>query len=253
MGQLERYGLYVLVLVIFLILGVAIWGDEPQASDGTGGGSSIMVPETDLSIPSAERSTQDMGGSRSSGFDDLFNDLEDLPEEQPPAEPGPETISQPATPTEGMDQSSGGAETVAAPASLSEESRTYKIKRFDILGDIAKRELGSAQRWREIADLNPGIDPNNLPIGKVLRLPSTASGTPVSGTPVSGSQVSRASGGFSGGKHTVAKGEYLGSISEKYYGTSRYAEVIKEANNIRDVRALKVGAVLVIPPQPGKN
>ena len=30
MGQLERYGLYVLCLVIFLILGVAIWGSDPQ-------------------------------------------------------------------------------------------------------------------------------------------------------------------------------------------------------------------------------
>ena len=32
MGQLERYGLYVLCLVIFLILGVAIWGGDPVAA-----------------------------------------------------------------------------------------------------------------------------------------------------------------------------------------------------------------------------
>ena len=32
MGQLERYGLYVLVVVIFLILGVAIWGEDPGVS-----------------------------------------------------------------------------------------------------------------------------------------------------------------------------------------------------------------------------
>ncbi len=31
MGQLERYGLYVLCLVIFLILGIAIWGDNSGA------------------------------------------------------------------------------------------------------------------------------------------------------------------------------------------------------------------------------
>ena len=29
MGQLERYGLYVLCIVIFLILGVALWGGDP--------------------------------------------------------------------------------------------------------------------------------------------------------------------------------------------------------------------------------
>ena len=33
MGQLEKYGLYVLCLVIFLILGVAIWG-EPVSAQG---------------------------------------------------------------------------------------------------------------------------------------------------------------------------------------------------------------------------
>src|SRR5262249_18440166 len=34
MGQLEKYGLYVLCLVIFLILGVAIWGGDPATPTG---------------------------------------------------------------------------------------------------------------------------------------------------------------------------------------------------------------------------
>ena len=33
MGQLEKYGLYVLVVVIVLILGVAIWGDGRTEPD----------------------------------------------------------------------------------------------------------------------------------------------------------------------------------------------------------------------------
>ncbi len=47
MGQLERYGLYVLCLVIFLILGIAIWGDSsgPQIpNDNTG--RSLQVTST---------------------------------------------------------------------------------------------------------------------------------------------------------------------------------------------------------------
>ena len=37
MGQLERYGIYVLSLIIFLILGIAIWGDDPGAGEPTHG------------------------------------------------------------------------------------------------------------------------------------------------------------------------------------------------------------------------
>lgn len=48
---------------------------------------------------------------------------------------------------------------------------TYTVKRGDILGKIAQRELGSAQLWSQIVDLNPGVDPNRLLVGAVLKLP----------------------------------------------------------------------------------
>ena len=44
MGQLERYGLYVLCLVIFLILGVAVWG-EPSARKPRSSGCSGRCPD----------------------------------------------------------------------------------------------------------------------------------------------------------------------------------------------------------------
>ena len=47
MGQVERYGLYVLVLFIFLILGVAIWGDEPNAAVKTHNTSLQSTRDTD--------------------------------------------------------------------------------------------------------------------------------------------------------------------------------------------------------------
>lgn len=242
MGQLERYGLYVLVLVIFLILGVAIWGGEPPANDGEGRGSTAMVPETDLSIPAT-----DAGASRSQGFDNLFASLEDPPPAETsigtPAVPGAETINRENVPIEGMVQPQAEEATRAAPASMSTAGRGYTIKRFDTLSEIAKRELGSGLRWKEILALNPGLNVDNLPIGKTLVMPSADTGSP----------VANASAGYPGGKHKVVSGDYLGSISEKFYGTSRYAEVIKEANNIRNPRALKPGMILVIPPQPAKN
>ncbi len=50
---------------------------------------------------------------------------------------------------------------------------TYTIQRGDTLSRIAQRMLGSAQRWREIYELNrESIDnPDNVPLGTELRIP----------------------------------------------------------------------------------
>ena len=50
--------------------------------------------------------------------------------------------------------------------------RTYTVQGGDMLSIIAQRELGSASRWREIADLNPKVDPDKLFVGAVLKLPA---------------------------------------------------------------------------------
>jgi len=49
--------------------------------------------------------------------------------------------------------------------------RTYTVKAKDTLGHIASATLGSAGRWREIADLN-GISAEDLRVGMVLKLPA---------------------------------------------------------------------------------
>lgn len=50
--------------------------------------------------------------------------------------------------------------------------RTYAVKDGDSLYDIAKRELGSASRAKEIADLNGIGDPTKIRKGQVLKLPA---------------------------------------------------------------------------------
>lgn len=50
------------------------------------------------------------------------------------------------------------------------EGRTYVVKQGDTLYAIARRELGQAGRWKEIAQLN-GIDGNGLIAGKRIKLP----------------------------------------------------------------------------------
>ena len=49
--------------------------------------------------------------------------------------------------------------------------------------------------------------------------------------------------------HTVARGEVLGTISQQYYGTTRYWKMIQDANNVYP-HELQVGQRLIIPGLP---
>ena len=50
--------------------------------------------------------------------------------------------------------------------------RTYIIQKGDTLYGIARREYGDGKRWKEIAAVNPGIEPTRLRIGAEIILPS---------------------------------------------------------------------------------
>ncbi len=60
------------------------------------------------------------------------------------------------------------SESVASEAS-------YRVRSGDSLWVIAKRELGDADRWTEIRDLNPSIDTDRLSVGAMLVLPEGVS------------------------------------------------------------------------------
>jgi len=48
---------------------------------------------------------------------------------------------------------------------------SYVVKRGDTLGTIAKRLMGSSQKWREIARANPSLNPNKLNVGDTIMIP----------------------------------------------------------------------------------
>lgn len=50
-------------------------------------------------------------------------------------------------------------------------ARTHTVKYGDTLSSIAAKYLGSWSRYSEIAELNGIRDPNNVPVGTVLKLP----------------------------------------------------------------------------------
>ena len=59
---------------------------------------------------------------------------------------------------------------IAKPA----DSCTHTVAVGDTLGEISSARLGTAQRWREIVKLNPGLKPTALRPGSVLKIPCSA-------------------------------------------------------------------------------
>lgn len=57
------------------------------------------------------------------------------------------------------------------PLSTNMVATTHVVQPGETLGCIAKQKLGDAARWREIAALNPGVEPDRLKVGQRLVLP----------------------------------------------------------------------------------
>ncbi|MFM7132949.1 MAG: LysM peptidoglycan-binding domain-containing protein, partial [Planctomycetota bacterium] len=128
------------------------------------------------------------------------------------------------------------------------------MKKGDSLSSIAVQFYGSAKDWKRIANANPLVDPNVMKVGAKLRIPAKSGGgtatvasaettaptAPPAGTAGSGSSQS----------HTVASGDTLSSISQKYYGSGKHWNKIYASNKSvigTDPGNLKVGQKLAIP------
>ncbi|MHC4514636.1 MAG: LysM peptidoglycan-binding domain-containing protein [Planctomycetota bacterium] len=229
MGQLERYGLYVLCLVIFLILGIAIWGDSPQP----------MVP------PDTGNESLEVTGKVGSGDNISDAQRKELEEEanvnrviefikpRPQQEEAPYSNDLPLTKVRDADQQTQRTPLPTPTPPPAPKLRTHVVKEFETLEEISLRYLGTRHRWRRILDLNPNVRERALRPGTKLKIPprETAKGAALA---VPGTVI-------------VRRGDSLGLISQRLFGTARYANDIMRLNNIEDPRKLMPGTVLKIP------
>jgi len=58
------------------------------------------------------------------------------------------------------------------PVRAKSKPRDYVVQKNDTLWSIAKKQLGSGKRWREIVAMNPGLVPAKLMPNTVIRLPA---------------------------------------------------------------------------------
>ncbi len=85
----------------------------------------------------------------------------------------------------------------------------YTVKKGDTLHGIAKRELGSENKWKDILAANPGLNPSKLKIGMSLQMPAKASAVAAtSGTPGTGTAavIPASNTGTTGGFTPITSG-----------------------------------------------
>lgn len=94
--------------------------------------------------------------------------------------------------------------------------RTYVVRTGDTLWRIARQQLGSATRWREIRDVNPDTipDPDRLVVGTEIRLPGSASGTRKGSASI---RTGRTGGNVGETIHIVQPGESPLQIAAMYF------------------------------------
>lgn len=257
MGQLEKYGLYVLCLVTFLIFGVAIWGEPASAADdrargGAGAALENRAPVADLrelTAPMEHPAPRRNEGAEAAVPDPASgNAVDGNPLSGTPLSGNPGDGS----PVDGGPADAPRHEPPAPqPAPQPVERPTYTIRPGDTLSEIAQHRVGSIRFVPLVLKLNPGVDANRLQPGTVLKLPTAAeleqagagrggraaAGEPGAGTP--GSAVPRT--------HEIKGGDTLEALAKRYYGDARRVPDILAANPGIDPARLRLGSRIRLP------
>ena len=115
------------------------------------------------------------------------------------------------------------------------------IRSGDTLTSIAARTLGDGNKWQQLLDANPKIDPRSLRVGGTIRIPTITPSRTV---------ARKATPSLPGRRHRVGEGDTLSSIAIDYYGDSQRWGDIFEANRAAlggDPNRLVLDVVLVVP------
>lgn len=250
MGQLEKYGLYVLCLVICLILGVAIWGGDP--------GSSTIDRE------GLERAAADANRQKAKPKIDAGTFFDPAPNE-PRGETGGRVLGEGDLKPDGADSASGNeakkpaggpSQPPVLPAPL-----TYTVRKGDTPEEIARKELGDGRRVKELLALNPEIrDPSrDLKPDMTLKLPPRAvasDATKGKGKDARDKEAAFKPGDVRPAVYVVKSGDNPHRIAERVLGATAkgseiaaFAEELVRLNQITDATRLKPDTQLRLPPR----
>ncbi|MCW5776945.1 MAG: LysM peptidoglycan-binding domain-containing protein [Phycisphaeraceae bacterium] len=134
------------------------------------------------------------------------------------------------------------------PAVVPPEFEEYVVRGGDTFQSIARARYGSARHAEAVARANPFVSPDRLRAGQTLRLPVDP--TNVQGKPIAGDEPTEPRMPV---EYVVKQGDTLTGIARAFYGTTREADRIFEANRdrLRSRDSLRVGQVILLPPGSG--
>ena len=253
MGQLEKYGLYVMCLVIFLILGVTLWGEPANATRTAGREQAAM--HAGGSVP------QDASFQRTSSRPSDLDELLGPPAQQPPRYQRGESSSRQAGSQQAEGRSSSlndvlkekvepvakpetKAEPVTRPeAALSTVRQKYTVKKGDVLSKIAQQQCGSFRMQQKIIDLNPELDsPDDIWIGQKLVLPSPAE---LDVAPRQSANKAVATKAYR--TYRIRKGDTYAAIASRMLGSSSRQGELIQMNADKPPRLLQPGDRIRLP------
>lgn len=113
-----------------------------------------------------------------------------------------------------------------APAPAADAQKVYVVQPGDMLSDIARRELGSASRWKQLMDANEDVLHGSEVVrpGMKLRIPARTTAV-AEGTTVAPARTPVAAGAKT---YKVQSGDTLSSIASRLLGSSgRWKEIVK--------------------------
>ena len=274
MQRLDKYGLITLVFLLVTLIAVVVWGDGHAdklkgllvSADGPADAAnpgqllspkpagkqqprnqasrSTVAPKDQLRLasksePTLRRPPLSNAGRSSSAKAKANRELkvakrrEPAPAEQPKSKP----VSVRSEP-ERRD-----------PRPQPQPSlQKYVVQAGDTLSEIAQAQLGSSKRWREIIELNPGVDSAHLHVGQRLELPGKSTVAQRSDSRTQPRREQRPIQGASkAGQYVVQPGDTLSGIAQAELGSARRWKSIVDANPGLDPQRLVVGQSLRLP------
>lgn len=259
MGQLEKYGVYVLCLVIFLIIGVAIWGDD-NVADPRKNQAPRTTREATSNLTAPGTGAAPVGGAPFK-LDELIEPETKRDLAKPKEEPVPGGGDKPSSDKPGTDPKVGTSETPAPPAGGAKPEpatpRTYRVQSGDSFESIARTVLGDVGRRAELERLNPTVKPTRMRVGQEIVLPAKASepavavqpkeGTAKKSEPKTGTEAAVKVAQSGERTYVIAKGDTFGRIAQLQLGSSKRIEELRELNPDVDPTRLRIGQRIRLP------
>jgi len=283
MQAIERYGVVALLLLIGTVVAVLVWDGTPVESTSIARAAELPatppptapvraepVDQGHVSLSGrAESRALTRGGLRqvspesSAGLVSETNGYQEEPLWNPPSgayQPGaydeqgvqssrfyperqPEYREAEPIPTTYYEPELKPVLTARPAPTAAGQGRRYRIKSGDTLGQISLDQLGTSRRWREIVELNPGLNEKKLYVGKEILLPATA-GAPAVIQPQSAPRTQPAT---AGAVYTVKSGDNLWKIAARTLGDRDRWREIRDLNPNIDPDKIRVGQKLTLP------